>query len=57
MQFSKVNVLIFALSVGLYCNTWSAHFAFDDNFAVVSLGLLITERQTQNLHDLGFLTL
>lgn len=37
MRYKRVYTLLAAMSVTLYCNTWSADFAFDDNFAVVRL--------------------
>lgn len=37
MRYKRVYALVAAFSVALYCNTWSADFAFDDNFAVVRL--------------------
>lgn len=37
MQYLPVYGALFAFSICLYGNTWSAGFAFDDNFAVVCL--------------------
>lgn len=41
MQYVPIYGALFAFSICLYGNTWSAGFAFDDNFAVVCLTLAV----------------
>lgn len=38
MQHGRVYAVLLVVSLALYGNTWSAGFAYDDNFAVVRCG-------------------
>lgn len=48
MHCSSIDLLLIVLCLALYCNTWSAEFAFDDNFAVVSSSLFMNCRCTMH---------
>ena len=45
MQHRRAYAVLFVVSLALYGNTWSAGFAYDDNFAVVRCD----DRNVENL--------
>ena len=53
MQYIFVYGALFAFSICLYGNTWSAGFAFDDNFAVVCL-ISAAERSYDSNQSVSF---